>query len=40
MTASVVHVLIADDQAIVRQGLAVILGYEPDIAVAGFAVNG
>lgn len=40
MTASVVHVLIADDQAIVRQGLAVILGCEPDIAVAGFAVNG
>lgn len=40
MTASVVHVLIADDQAIVRQGLAVILGYESDIAVAGFAVNG
>jgi len=40
VTASVVHVLIADDQAIVRQGLAVILGYEPDIAVAGFAVNG
>lgn len=35
-----IHVLIADDQDIVRQGLAVILGLEPDIAVAGFAANG
>ncbi len=35
-----IHVLITDDQAIVRQGLSVILGYEPDIALAGFATNG
>ena len=35
-----IHVLIADDQAIVRQGLNVILRHEPDIDVAGFAVDG
>lgn len=35
-----IAVLIADDQAIVRQGLEVILGSEPDLAVVGFAANG
>ena len=32
--------LVADDQAIVRQGLEVILNSEPDLVVAGFATNG
>jgi len=35
-----IRVLIADDQAIVRTGLAVILGAEDDIEVVGEAVDG
>ena len=37
---SQIRVLVADDQAIVRQGLEVILDFEPDIGVIGFATNG
>ena len=37
---AVLRVLVADDQAIVRQGLEVILRSEPDLVVAGFATNG
>lgn len=35
-----IRVLVADDQASVRQGLEVILNSEPDLVVAGFATNG
>ena len=35
-----IRVLIADDQAVVRAGLAVILGAEADIEVIGEAVDG
>jgi len=35
-----IRVLVADDQAIVRQGLEVILSSEPGLVVAGFAANG
>jgi NarL family two-component system response regulator LiaR len=35
-----VRVLVADDHAIVRMGLAALLGTEKDILVAGFAKNG
>lgn len=35
-----IRVLIADDQAVVRAGLAVILGLEDDIEVVGEAVDG
>ncbi len=35
-----IRVLVADDQAIVRQGLEVILGFEPDLAVVGVATDG
>ncbi|MFJ4044251.1 response regulator [Microbacterium sp. NPDC089987] len=35
-----IRVVIADDQAVVRAGLAVILGAEPDIEVVGEAVDG
>ena len=38
--ASPIRVLVADDQSIVRQGLEVILGFEPDLTVVGFATNG
>jgi DNA-binding NarL/FixJ family response regulator len=36
----VIRLLIADDQALVRNGLAVLLGAEPDIDVVGVADNG
>lgn len=35
-----IHVLIVDDQDIVRQGLQVILGYESDMEVVGAAADG
>lgn len=35
-----IHILIADDQEIVRQGLSVILKHEPEIEVIGAAANG
>jgi DNA-binding NarL/FixJ family response regulator len=35
-----ISVLLADDHAIVRQGLGSLLSYEPDIKVVGEAVNG
>ena len=35
-----IRVLIADDQMLVRQGFAVLLGAEPDIEVIGQAVDG
>ncbi|MFZ2489114.1 MAG: response regulator transcription factor [Anaerolineae bacterium] len=35
-----IRVLIVDDQAIVRQGLEVILRYQPDIEVVGLAADG
>ena len=35
-----IRVLIVDDQDIVCKGLGVILGHQPDIAVAGYAANG
>jgi DNA-binding NarL/FixJ family response regulator len=33
-------VLVADDQAIVREGLAMVLGLSPGIVVVGTAVDG
>ena len=35
-----IRVLIADDQAMVREGFSVLLGAQPDIEVVGEAVNG
>ncbi|OII39950.1 response regulator transcription factor [Plantibacter sp. MMLR14_011] len=35
-----IRLLIADDQAVVRAGLSVILGAEPDIEVVGEAIDG
>ena len=35
-----VRVLIVDDQTVVREGLAAILGTDPDIEVVGLAANG
>jgi len=35
-----IRVLVVDDQALVRQGFAVILGAEPDITVVGEAADG
>jgi DNA-binding NarL/FixJ family response regulator len=35
-----VRVLIADDQAMVREGFSVLLGAQPDIEVVGEAVDG
>jgi len=39
MTRSI-HVLVADDQAIVRKGIRALLATEPDLEVVGEAVNG
>ncbi|MFT4216183.1 MAG: response regulator transcription factor [Micropruina sp.] len=38
--AAPIRVLIADDQAIVRDGLATVLGLLPDVEVVGTAANG
>ncbi len=38
--AEPIRVLVVDDQALVRQGFAVILGAEPDITVVGEAADG
>ena len=35
-----VRVLIADDQAMVREGFSVLLGAQPDIEVVGEAIDG
>jgi DNA-binding NarL/FixJ family response regulator len=35
-----IRVLVADDQAMVREGLSVLLGAQPDIEVVGEAANG
>jgi DNA-binding NarL/FixJ family response regulator len=35
-----IRVLVADDQAMVREGFSVLLGAQPDIEVVGEAVNG
>lgn len=35
-----IRILLADDHRIVREGLALVLGNEPDLAVVGEAVNG
>ncbi|HEV2059343.1 MAG TPA: response regulator transcription factor [Solirubrobacteraceae bacterium] len=40
MTATAIRVLIADDQALVRSGLALVIGSEPDMQVAGEAADG
>lgn len=40
MTAGPIRVLIADDQAMVREGFSVLLGAQPDIEVVGEAENG
>jgi two-component system NarL family response regulator len=35
-----IRILIADDHAVVRDGLAAMLEFEPDMTVAGHAKNG
>jgi len=40
MSSQPIRVLIADDQALVRSGLALIIGAEPDMEVAGEAADG
>ena len=40
MSDATIRVLIADDQALVREGLALIAGSAPDIEVVGHAVDG
>jgi two-component system, NarL family, response regulator NreC len=35
-----IHVLVADDHAIVREGLCIMLGNQPDMDVVGSATNG
>ncbi len=37
---STIRILIADDHAIVREGLRAVLGSEPDMEVVGEAVTG
>ena len=38
--SSVVRLLVADDHAVMRQGLATSLGQEPDIVIVGEAIDG
>ncbi|MFB6603620.1 response regulator [Streptomyces noursei] len=40
MTSTTIRVLIADDQALVREGFTVLLNTQPDIEVVGTAVDG
>ncbi len=40
MTEKPLRILIADDHAIVREGLEAILGAQPDLALVGIATNG
>ena len=35
-----IRVLVADDHAIIREGLRVMLGNQPDMEVVGVAANG
>ena len=35
-----IRVLIADDQALIRRGMALMLGAEPDVEVVGQAADG
>ena len=35
-----IHVLIADDHAVVREGLRAVVGSEPDLEVVGEAATG
>ncbi len=37
---NVIRLLIVDDQEIIRQGLSIILGHQPDIEVVGLAADG
>ncbi|RFU19005.1 response regulator [Geodermatophilus marinus] len=40
MTTTTIRVLLADDQTLIREGLAVLLGAQPDIEVVGEAADG
>ena len=35
-----IRIIIADDHSVVRQGLRIFLGLDPDLEVVGEAVNG
>lgn len=39
-TPSTIRILLADDHPVVREGMAMILKYEPDMEVIGLAANG
>lgn len=40
MTASLIRVLIVDDQRLIREGIASLLGVQPRLEIVGTAVNG
>lgn len=40
MSAELIHVLIADDHPIVRQGLEIVINSQPDMKLVGQAING